>query len=836
MTRDFDDRDRELSGAARRRFHARELPALLRVTAAQWAEAAWRDLRFTLRMMARTPGFAAAAVVMLAIGTGASAAVFSVVDAVLLRPSANDPARIAAIQEQAPGRRATGVVPLSHLAALAEAPEFDGVAGITGALAVLTGAGDPHRVDVDCVSASLFHVSGGAPILGRVFTAAEDQAGADPVVVLAYDEWQRDFGARLDVVGRQITLNGVSNTVIGVMPRGFLGPHGRNRTAGWAPLGPAIGRQGPTGCVVRPGGSVSAVARVRRPWTLDQAQARINASRLPGRLTLADGSHPAIALARADFLIEEVHTPLVALVVAVACLLLIACANVANLQLERLVSRRREIAVRLALGATRSRIVRQTITENLLIAVTGAAGGVAAARFLIGAIVALMPAWIPHVGEISIDARTLAVAACAAVAAGLAVGLFPAIQATRPGLTGDLNQGGRGSTSGATWTRRSLVVVEVALSVVLLVSAGLMIRTFVALRPVDPGFQTANRTVAEMLFDGEWKPSPDRERTIAAASARVAALPGVASVSATSYLPLSGTTGTTHATVGEFSKEVWTSFSTPGFMGDIGMRLVRGRMFAPTDDASAPPVAIVNDAMAARFWPHGDPIGQLVEVTTEDHVVRRRQVVGVVETTRSWGTDVLRRSELYMPYAQEPGATLMYLLVRTNGAPSFTLAGDIRRIVAEVGRGQVVESVESLQAEVDRSVDAPRFAMWIFTAFAIAGAALASLGLFAVIAWWVSERRREIGVRMALGAGVERVARLVLGEGLMLASVGLAVGTGAALLVTRLLSDWLYDVASPTDPRTYLICAVGTLAVTTLASYVPARRAARIDPTVTLRE
>ena len=837
MTRDFDDRDRELSGAARRLFHARELPALMRVTAVQWADAAWRDLRFTLRMMARTPGFAAAAVVMLAIGTGASAAVFSVVDAVILRPAANDPAHLAAIEEDAPGRSGITVLPVGHLAALAQAPEFDGVSGLTGSLAVLTGAGDLHRIDIDCVSASFFHVNGIAPLAGRAFTPSEDQAGAAAVLVLAFDEWQRDFGGRLDVLGRSVTLNGISNTVIGVMPRGFLGPHGRNRTAGWAPLGTAIGRTGPTGCQVRPNGAVNAVARVREPLSLEQAALRVNAAGRLGGLKTYDGrEHPRIVLRRADAaVVQDLETPLLALVGAVGCVLLIACANVANLQLERLIGRRREIAVRLAIGATRSRIVRQAVIENLLIAMAGAGAGLVAARLLLETIVALMPAWVPHVGDIGVDARTLAMTGGAAIAAGLAVGLFPAIQATRPGLTSDLNHAARGSTSGATWTRRSLVVVEVALSVVLLVSAGLMIRTFVALRPADPGFDPTNRTVAEILFDGDWKPDPDRARTISAVSERVAALPGVASVSATSYLPLSGYTSTAKAAAASFSAEVWTSWSTPDYMRDMAMRLVRGRFFGPADGASAPPVAIVNEAMATRFWPDGDPLGQILQVKSEDGVVTPREVVGVVETTRSWGTDVQERSELYAPYAQQPAATLMYVVVRTNGTASSALASDIRRIVAEVRPGQVVERVESLGTKVDRSVAAPRFAMWIFTTFAAAGAALAAIGLFAVIAWWVSERRREIGVRMALGAGVERVARLVLREGMTLASVGLVIGIGTALLVTRALKDWLYDVATPTDARTYAICTVAMLAVTALASYLPARRAARIDPTVTFR-
>ena len=656
------------------------------------------------------------------------------------------------------------------------------------------------------------------------------------MIVLSHHVWQDDFGGRTDIVGRSITLNGVSNTVIGVMPDGFLGPLARNRTGAWAPLEPALGRQSPAGCHSERA-IIEVVARVKAPLTLEAAAARANAAGLVAGLTLANGRPVTrLLLTRADdFSLGVLRTPLLVLLGAVGCVLLIACANVANLQIERLVGRRREIAIRLAVGATRGRLVRQTIVENVLLAAIGAAAGLVAARLTIHAIVALIPVSTPHVAEIAVNSRTLAATMAAALLASVIVGVLPAVQATRPALASDLMQGGRGSVGGAAWTRRSLVVVEIALSVVLLVSAGLMIRTFLILRPIDPGFSSANRTVAEVLFNGDWTVDAERRRTVNGVIERTLAVPGVAAVSATSYLPLSGSTDLTRVTIGTTSADIWSSWSTPGYFRDMGMRLERGRLFNADDSAAAPPVAIVNAAMAERFWQGGDPLGQVITVRTPDKVDRRMTIVGVLATARSWGTDVERRSELLMPYDQGAGATLIYFVVRTNGAAAADLPARIRGIVSEVRPGQIVERVEAMQTKVDRSVAAPRFAMWLFGVFAIAGASLAALGLAAVIAWWVSARRREIGVRMALGASVGQVATLVLREGLALAAVGLVFGVGTALGVTRLLSNWLYGVAPPTDPLTFVSCAAAMLAITVLATYVPARRAARIDPLQSLR-
>jgi putative ABC transport system permease protein len=836
MARDFHDRDRDLAGASRRQLWSREVPALVLTTVAQWGDAAWRDVRFTLRIMARAPGFSLAAVLMLAIGTGANAAMFSVLDAVLLRSAYPDAGRIVTVLEGAPGRPSGTAIPVSHLDRLARAPGFTAVAGLTGSESVLTGAGEPRRLAVECVSASMFRLLGVPAALGRVFTGAEDRVGGPPVVVLGYRTWRETFSGAPDIVGRSITLNNVPNTVIGVMPDGFLGPEVRNKSGAWAPLAPAIGQRSPAGCVVRLS-FVTVIARVAAPLTLDEAAARANASGVLAGLTAWNGAvNPRLELARADdYAYTRLRAPLAALLGAVACVLLIACANVANLQLERLVGRRREIAIRLALGATRSRIVRQTIVENLLVSVIGADAGLLAARLSLRAIVGLIPLQVPHVQEIAVNGRTLAVTLAAALAAGLGVGLLPALQATRQDVAGDLGQSSRSVVGGTAWTRRGLVVIEVALSVVLLVAAGLMLRTFLVLRPVDPGFAASNRTVAEMVFDGPWHIDPSREQTVDAAMKQIGDLRGVAGVSATSYLPLSGVTDLSHVTIGAESTDVWSSWSTPSYFRDMDMRLRRGRWFTDADTPAAAPVAMVNEAMATRFWAGADPLGRLIDVEAPDGTRSRRQIVGILETTRSWGTDMEQRSELYMPYRQGPGSTLIYFIVRTNGRAAVTLPAEIRTIVSTIRPGQIVDRIEPLQASLDRSVSTPRFAMWLFGVFAVAGGVLAAIGLAAVVAWWVTERRREIGVRIALGASVERVVRLVLREGLLLATAGVGIGIGAAALVTRVLRDWLYGVAPPTDPLTFALCAAGMLGVTAMAAWLPARRVARVDPIVSLR-
>jgi putative ABC transport system permease protein len=845
MARDFRDRDRELSGGARRRLWSRELPGLFWTAFVQYRAGAWRDVRFTLRMMARSPGFTAAAVIMLAIGTGANAAMFSVIDAVMLRSALPDAGRIVQIEEQSPGTPARSAVPFSHLDALAALPTFEYVAGMTGSLPIVTGAGAPHRLDVECVSASMFPLLGVQPILGRPLGPDDDRAGAPPVIVIGHRTWMRDFHGAPDVVGQTLTLNGRANTIVGVMPAGFLGPNSSNKIEAWAALMPAVGVQSASGCELRRASDdptriaerIEVVGRVRAPRTLDSAMAEIKGIGIAARLPMPpNGVQPSsIVLERADSSqFERVRAPFLALLGAVGCVLLIACANVANLQLERLVGRRREMAVRLALGATRGRIVRQTLVENLIVSLIGAACGVVAAKLTLQTIVAMIPANVPHVGEIVMDARTLAVTFAAAVVTGLAVGVVPAIQATRGDVAVDLHESSTRVIGGAQWLRRGLVVTEVALSVALVIAAALLLRTFLTLRPIDPGFASTDRLSVEILFDGDWKPNPERESFVHALMQSVRDIPGITSVSASSYRPLSGYTDLARITVSNVSADVWSSWITPHYMQDMAMTIVGGRSFNDTDSASGPPVAMINEALAARFWPGANPVGQLIDVQAPDRTITKRQIVGIVHTTRSWGTDREERSELYVPYAQEPGSTLMYFLVRTAGPPALDLPAQITSRVTTLRPNQSVERIEPIDASLNRSVAQPRFAAWLFGAFAAMAVGLAALGLSAVIAWWVTQRRREIGVRMALGATAQAVSTLILKQAMSLAGAGVALGLVIAALSTRSIGVWLYGVA-PLDPATFAVVSIAMLLIAMIAAWLPARRAARIDPIITLR-
>ncbi len=838
MALDFRDRDRELAGGARGRLWSRELPDLVRTAIAQHVGGIWRDVRFTLRMMARSPGFTAAAVFMLALGTGANAAMFSVIDAVMLRSAYRDAGRIAAIQEQAPGTPVTNAIPAADLAVLAQAPMFEAVAGLSGSLAVMTGHGEPRRIDVECVSPSMFGLLGVGPLFGRTLVDADDRPGAPPVIVIGYRLWQQDFGGDPDVLGRTITLRGNALTIVGVMPEGYLGAHLRNRTDAWTSLGTSIGQRNAAGCYLRsPNSMINAVARVRPSRTLESAMAELDAMGIAAHLPRADGApQPShVVLDRADDIqLEGVRAPFLALLGAVGCVLLIACANVANLQLERLIGRRKEMTIRLALGATRGRILRQTLVENLLVSLLGAGAGLIAAQVVLRTIVSMIPANVPHVREIALNGRTLAVTLVAAIVAGVSVALVPALQAMRLSVTHDLNQSSSRVAGGAVWIRRGLVVTEVALSVVLLISAVLMLRTFLVLRPTDPGFRTENRTVAEVLMGGAWTPDPARERFVNDMIDGIRRMPGVRTVSATSYLPLWGYTELARITISATPTDIWASWTTPGYFEDMGMMLVRGRLFDERDRSGSPPVMMVNEAAARKFWPGADAIGQAVDVRSPDGVVTSRQIVGVIHTTRSWGTDTVERPELYIPYAQGGGSTLMYFIVGTAGAPPRDLPTQISTLASTLRPGQLVDRIEPLQASLDRAVQQPRFGAWLFGAFAAIAVGLAGLGLAAVITWWVTQRRREIGVRMALGASGDRIARLILSQALWLTLSGVAIGLLVAAWATRLVAVWLYGVA-PLDPMAFGLAAAGMTVIAALAAYVPARRASRIDPIVTLR-
>ena len=799
------------------------------------ADTLLQDLRFGLRMMARTPLFTAVALTMIALGTGANVAMFSVIDAVMLRSPFQNADRIAVVRVVPTGRGPTAAVPLAQYRALVEsAPAFEAVGALgSGDRPILTGLGEPRRMNVECVTAGVFRVLGTAPLAGRTFTADEDRPGGPSAVILSYEFWRREFGGSADALGRVIAFNGVPTTIVGIMPRRFLGPLSRNTNDGWLALGPGLDRPSPAGCQTR--GTVMAFARIPPGSTLDGAAAQAMTSAGIDRIPATDGkSGSRLSLLSVDEqTLFELRRPLLTLLGAVGLVLLIACANVANLQLERVFGRRQELAVRLALGATRGRVVRQTLTENLLLYVLGAAGGFLLASWTLHLIVALLPGYVPHLNEIEVNGRILAATFAVACLAGMSVGLVPALQATSPSLIDDLRTSSRTSTRGGHWTRRSLVAGQIALSLTLLVGAGLMVRTFLTLRPSQPGFTAANKLTAFVRLQGPASTGTAPLAFFDNVIERLRGAAGIQGITGSTYLPMSGNVGISSVTVGEMTLDVFSGFVMPNYFAEMEIPVTRGRAFDARDRAGAPAVAIVNEAMVRKAWPKGDALGSAVTVHGADGRTEVRQVVGVLRDTRSSGADARSRAELYFPYRQSP-APALNLIVRTANPADPRIRDAVRAAVAAVDRSQIVDRFAAFEDTLDSRVATWRFGAWVLGLFAAMAVALAAVGLAASIAWWVAQRTREIGVRMALGANAAQVTRLVVHQGLTLAVTGVVLGLAGAAASTRLLQGWLYGV-TPLDTGTFAWSAAAMLLIAGLASYLPARRATRIDPLVTLK-
>jgi predicted permease len=800
-----------------------------------WLDALAHDVRFALRSMARTPGFTAVAVLMIALGTGANAAMFSVIDAVMLHNPFADPERLALIYVQLPAGRTTAALSIEQYRSLTQsAPAFAAIGALGGGTRpTIAGLGEPHKLNVECVTAGTFHVLGTPPLLGRTFSADEDRPGGPAAVVLSYPFWQREFGGSADAIGRTMILNDVPTTIVGVMPRRFLGPLSRNTNDGWMPLGPTLGGRATAGCAAR--SSVNAFAKVQPGLTLAGAAALAHDTAGIGRLPAPDGrtGSQLVLEPLTEHVVSDYRTPLFALLGAVGLVLLIACANVANLQLERVCGRRQELAVRVALGATRGRVVRQALIENLLLWVTGAAAGVLFAGWTLQFLVGLMPGYVPHLYEIAINVRVLAATFAVACATGLAVGLVPALQAVSPALVNDLRTSSRSSTTGGAWARRVLVVAQIALSLTLLVGATLMVRTFMTLRPADPGFTFRDKFTGMIRLPGTVAAGAAQQAFFNDVFDRIRAIPGVAGVSGSTYLPMSGNIGIAAVDVGGQKADVWSGVVTATYFAEMAIPITRGRAFDDRDRSGASPVAIVNEAMVRKFWPAGDPVGAMLQVKSIDGRTEARQVVGVLRDARSDGGDTRARPELYTPYAQTPVAYLN-VIVRTANPADPRLHSAVKTAVAAVDRTQVLDRVSTFDETIGARLSTWRFGAWLLGIFAGMAVVLAAVGLAASIGWWVAQRTREIGVRMALGAHPAQVTRLFLRQGLGLTVIGVAAGLAGAAATTRLLASWLYGV-TPLDPGAFALASGAMLAIAVLASYLPARRAARVDPLIALR-
>ena len=769
---------------------------------------------------------------MLALATGASTAMFSVIDGVLLQSPFTRPAEIASVRVTGTDGRLTAQVPREAYERIASfTPLVAAAADFSGSSPIVTGVDVPRRSQVECVPASMAAVLGSQPVIGRWFSADEDRPGGPGVAVVSGAFWRTMLGGSRDVLGRVISLDGEPVTVIGVMARGFNGPLSRINRDMWVPYGQVTPGAPRYGC--SKSAATNVFVRVQEARSLPEAQTALTSAvecGMPGP-DCRPGSRVEL-MSLTEETLGDVRGPLLALTGAVIAVLLIACANVANLGLERLAGRRREIAVRMALGASRGRIVRQTVVEHLLQAAVGAALGVFIAWLALDALVSLLPRFMPHVEAISMNGRVLAASIGLVLAGGLVVGLIPALQASSLSLTDGLAAGTRGGTPPARRLRRALVVAELALGVALLAGALLMVRTFLTLRPSAPGFDPTNKLIALTRLPAALS---QRDRLQFAGDVRTGllAIPGVRDVAGTTYIPMSRSVSSLPMSVGDAGGEVWTASVTPNYFDVMAIPIVRGRGMQESDAPAAVASAVVNEAFVRRWLAGREPIDAIVTVGGKQTPRIDARVVGVIADTRSMGADTRARPELYVPFAQH-----------VLGSPYFVIAGSaegltrapaaLRDLVARLRPGQIVDRIESFSGMLAQEVSTPRFGAWLFGLFAAIAVTLSALGLMATLTWSVTERRREIGIRMALGADRGRVRRMVVWQTLRLAAAGIVIGLALAVATTRYLQSWLYGITA-TDPATFAACAGLMLAVSIAAAYVPVRRASHVDPIVALR-
>ncbi len=790
------------------------------------------DLRHATRRLLRSPGFTALAVLTVGLGVGATTVMFSAVHGVLLKPlSYPEPDRLVMIRgatRARPGR--PGVISYPDYRDWRhQSRSFESIAALRAADVTLAGPGGPERLEGARVTASFFQALRVVPALGHLFPTEVDQPGGEPVAVLGHGLWRR-LGADPTLVGRSITLSGQPHTVIGVLPASFRPPREVERAQVFAPLaldGDSLEQRGNR--------SLVAIGRLRSGVSIDQARAELAAVALRLEKEHPDnaGVGAMVESLHADT-VGELRRPLLVLLGAVAFVLLIACTNMANLVLPRALARRREVAIRAALGAGRSRLVRQLLTESILLGVVGGAAGLGLAHWGLDALVALAPASTPRLQDIALDGRVLGFSLALSLVTGVAFGLLPALSAARTDVQAALHESGRSPSLARHPGARLLVVAEIALSLVLMAGAGLLLESFRRLLSVDPGFDPHDVLTFAVSLPGSRYPRPDQRAAFYAdLLERVRTLPGVISAAAITPLPLGGDGGI--ATRFTVEGQPAPSAVTSGFFETMRIPLKKGRTFEDRDRREAPPVAVVNQTLADQVFPDQDPLGQRIRIgiLTDESDPRAFEAVGVVGDVRPSGRHVPAPPEIYVPHPQQSWSW-MSLVVRTSGEAA-SLAGALRREVAALDSEQAVYNVRPLLELLSDSLAAHRFIMALLGGFALLGLALATVGVYGVLAESVDRRRGEIGLRLAVGADPGDVLRMVLGQAARLAAAGVTLGLVAAFALTRVLQGLLFGV-SATDPATFAAVA-GVLGVAALlASTLPARRAARLDPAAILRE
>jgi putative ABC transport system permease protein len=798
----------------------------------------WQDLKYGVRLLSKSPGFTVTAIVALALGIGATTAIFSVVDAVLLKPLPfYDPAKVLVIWEKNPAqnRYKLFVAPANYLEWRKQSRTTQ-MGALQDVRINLTGGPNgyiqPEELGCERVTATLFRVLGVQPIVGRAFSDEEDQPGANSVALLSYSLWQRRFAGDPAIVGKSVRLRNQIYTVNGVMPPDFFVIEPGIDV--WVPLGLSAAASSQSAR------ALTVIAR--RTDELDRVAAEMETigAQLEQSIPALDkGWRPSVFVLQNE-LVGGMRRALWVLSGAVSCLLLMACVNVATLLLSRGTSRSREIALRAALGAGRGRIVTQLLSESFLLSLGGGALGLLLATGLIRALATSRAGDIPRLAHATVDARLFAFALGVSLLTGLIFGVIPALQNSDANLSTALNEGGRGGTMGRRGraVRNTLMVSEIALAVVVLIAAGLLIRSFIRLRSVDLGFQPSGvLTMRVPMGGGLNSPAPRRLAFVRQLCDGVSSLPGVRAVGVTSALPLAGLVAGSPFWVEGFPAPpesqrptALVRSVTPGYFQTIGIPLIAGRSFAASDDAQAHPVAIVNHALAQRFWPSSSALGQHVIIDLP--AVSLAEIVGVVGDVKSESVQRDDWPTIYSPFAQAPIGPVVLAARAAGSPPALTQA--IQREVRNLDPNQPVTDIRTMEEVVENTVSGARFNMRLLSAFALIAFILASVGIYGVISYDVSERMNEIGIRMALGAQPSDVLRMVLGQGARMAGLGIAAGLALSFALTRLMGTMLFGVQT-TDAYTFAAIPVLLAMVALVASYLPSRRAIALNPVSALR-
>ncbi|PYS88840.1 MAG: hypothetical protein DMF64_19425 [Acidobacteria bacterium] len=804
----------------------------------------WQDLRYGVRVLAKNPGFTVVAVLALALGIGANTAIFSIVNAMLLRPLPyTDPERLVVLWETNPNlanvylRTHNEASPANFLDWQQQQTVFADIAAFRWNDYNLTGSDAPEQLTGNPMTANMFDVLKVKPLIGRTFQPQDADPKSDRVVVLSYGLWQRRFGGNQNVLGQTITLNGNPTTVVGVMPADFEFPAAFSEL--WTPLRFATDTPPSRGSHF-----LYTRARLKPGATIQQAQAEMEtiAARLRGQYpdTNADRSIHVVGLHEST--VEFAKTGLLSLLGAVGFVLLIACANVANLMLARSSARHKEIAIRTALGASRWRIVRQLLTESVLLSLLGGAGGVLLALWGLDLLLASVPKEFSLMlhgwNQIRLDRWVLTFTIAVSILTGLLFGLAPALQASKTDLNEALKEGGRASVGHARRRfRGALVVLEVALALVLLIGAGLMLKSFMRLMEVRPGFDPHNVLTAQLSLPSTRYAKPEQVVNFyQQLVARVAAQPGVESVGVINYLPMAGSGGTNSFIIegrpapkqGDYP-EANFRIASPNYFQTMRIPVIKGRVFTDFDKSDSLRVALINETMAREFFPNEEPVGKILRDPAGQNPT---QIVGVVGDIKHFGLDDAPEPYLYVPHTQAAESSMMLVLRSASEPASLTAA--VRREVAALDRDQPLNNIKNMEQRIAETSTPARLTSFLMGVFAALALVLASVGIYGVIAYSVAQRTHEIGIRMALGAERRDILALVVRQGMTLVIIGLGFGLVASFVLMRWLASKLFQV-SATDPVTFTAVSVLLALVALIACYIPARRATKVDPMIALR-